>query len=95
MGTISDRIKHNQENHMDKIDALLTERGKTYGDAVLTHIRIAEVWSGILQHEVSPYEVALCMAGLKLVRANVNPDHIDSLDDALGYTRIAQSILGP
>lgn len=72
--------------------ALLEEKGKVYGDAVRTHARIAEVWSGILGAEVTGYQVALMMAGLKLVRAEVSPDHQDSFDDAHGYVEIANRI---
>ena len=92
MGAITDRIK---ENNMDKIDSLLKQRGEIYGDMVQTHVLIAQVWSGILGHEVSAGEVALCMAGLKLVRAANNPDHQDNFDDAHGYLKIAENIYGP
>ncbi len=75
---------------MDKIDALLNERHKTYGDPVLIHARIAEVWSGICGHDIDPRTVPLMMAGLKLVRAQSAPGHADSLDDTLGYVEIAR-----
>ena len=73
-------------------EELLEERGKIYGDATETHARIAEVWSGILNTEVNAIQVALCMAGMKLVRAAVSPDHTDSLEDAKGYATIAEGI---
>lgn len=77
----------------DKIDDLLEERGKQWGDATLTHVRIAQVWSGILDQEVSSHQVALCMAGLKLVRASISPDAQDSYDDGHGYLTIAERII--
>ena len=77
----------------DKTGELLQQRAAHWGDPVLTHARIAEVWSGILDHEVTPHQVALCMVGLKLVRAAINPDDADSLEDAAGYVRIGQLIL--
>jgi hypothetical protein len=78
----------------DATEALLAERGQQWGDAVTTHIRIAQIWSAILDTEVTAHQVALCMTGLKLVRASVNPDNPDSLDDAAGYVRIGQRIQG-
>ena len=39
-------------------------------------------------------QVALCMTGLKLVRASVNPDDPDSFDDGHGYLAIAEDIFG-
>ena len=79
----------------DPTGDLLEERAQKWGNPVNTHIAIAEVWSGILGHDVNAHEVALCMAGLKLVRASLNPDDPDSLDDAAGYIRIGQLVMKP
>ena len=78
----------------DNVGELLTQRGNQWGDAVGTHVRIAQVWSGILDHEVQPVQVALMMEGLKLVRASINPADLDSFHDAQGYSRIAELIAG-
>ena len=78
----------------DKVAALLEQRGSSWGNAAGTHSRIAQVWSGILDIEVTAGQVALCMAGLKLVRASVNPDDPDSFDDGHGYLAIAADIFG-
>ena len=78
----------------DNVGELLTQRGNQWGDAIGTHVRIAQVWSGILDHEVQPVQVALMMEGLKLVRASINPDDPDSFHDAQGYDRIAELIAG-
>ena len=74
---------------MEEIEAILEERGEIYGDAVTTHARIAEVWSGITGHTITALQVALMMAGLKLVRAENGPLHKDNYDDAHGYIKIA------
>lgn len=73
-------------------DEILQEREKQWGSAIGTHQRIAEVWSGILDHPVAAHEVALCMVGMKLVRAQINPYEQDSMVDARGYAAIAQEI---
>lgn len=78
----------------DKVAALLEQRGSSWGNAANTHSRIAQVWSGILDTEVTAGQVALCMTGLKLVRASVNPDDPDSFDDGHGYLAIAEDIYG-
>ena len=78
----------------DKIAALLEQRGSSWGNAASMHSRIAQVWSGILDTEVTAGQVALCMAGLELVRASVNPDDPDSFDDGHGYLTIAEDIYG-
>lgn len=71
---------------------ILVERRKQWGDPTITHQRIASVWSGILNQPITPAQVALCMAGLKLVRAAVNPTEPDSYDDGHGYLTIAQHL---
>lgn len=78
----------------DNVGELLTQRGNQWGDAIGTHVRIAQVWTGILDHKVEPVQVALMMEGLKLVRASINPDDPDSFHDAQGYDRIAELIAG-
>ena len=78
----------------DNVGDLLAQRGQQWGDAIDTHVRIAQVWSGILGHEVQPVQVALMMEGLKLVRASINPNDPDSFHDAQGYDRIAELIAG-
>lgn len=79
---------------MDSTTNILTEREKSWGTATGTHERIAKVWSGILDHEVTPGQVALCMNGLKLVRASINPADSDSFLDGHGYLTIAEEIYG-
>ena len=78
----------------DNVGELLTQRDNQWGDAIGTHVRIAQVWTGILDHKVEPVQVALMMEGLKLVRASINPDDPDSFHDAQGYDRIAELIAG-
>lgn len=85
MAFIDDLIKHDQEINMSK----------TNGISTLTLSRIAETWSEILQHEVSAYEAALCMAGVKLVEANVDPEDTGILDKAEVYIKLARSIFEP
>lgn len=86
--------EESEEPQIADAEDILTTRGRDWGDAFETHLRIAKVWSGILGKPVSVHEVALCMVGLKLVRNAINPGNEDSLVDADGYVRIAQQILG-
>lgn len=75
-------------------EALLKERGKSYGDPIVNHTRIAEAWSAILDHEVQAAEVALCMMALKLIRASTDPEKADNMDDVRGYAAIHDMIVG-
>ena len=78
---------------MRDVDDILKERGKVWGDAVITHWRIAKVWTGILGREVTAYEVALCLVGLKAVRASINPKNPDSSLDGKAYFAIFDKIM--
>jgi hypothetical protein len=69
-------------------------RSTVYGDPASTYPRIAQVWSGIIGHEVSAVQVALCMAGLKMVRAEQAPDYSDNSDDVNGYIEVLRQIVG-
>ena len=75
-------------------DTVLHKRQAEYNQATPEHMhtQIAQVWSGILDQEVTAQQVALCMTGLKLVRAGSSPSHWDSYVDAVGYLGIASMI---
>lgn len=69
------------------------DRQQAYGEPHVIHERIAHIWSSILGHHITPAQAALCMAGLKLARLSLNPEHEDSMTDLAGYARIYQRIL--
>ena len=77
-------------------NTVLNLRDQQYGNVTRhqQHERIAQDWSGILQHEVTGYQVALCMAGMKLIRAENAPAVTDSFVDICGYAAIAGEIAG-
>lgn len=69
------------------------EREIAYGSPLANHQRIAAIWSVILGVEVTPGQVALCMAGTKLARLAHTPMHRDSVVDLAGYARAYQRIM--
>lgn len=69
------------------------DRNKAYGDPYVNHKRIADIWAVILGHEVTPSQVALCMAGVKIARLAQTPDHMDSFIDGAAYMAIAGEII--
>ena len=60
-------------------------RGRSYGPIKQNHERIAALWSTLLQHPVTPVQVAMCMVGVKLARLMETPNHEDSAVDIAGY----------
>jgi hypothetical protein len=65
------------------------DRDKNYGTPYQNHLRIAKIWSVILEKEVTPAQVALCMVGVKIARLVETPDHLDSFVDGCAYISIA------
>lgn len=69
------------------------ERRSDYGAAHESFARIAIGWSEILEHSVTPTQVALCMTWLKIARFLKSNDR-DSLVDLCGYTGLAAQLEG-
>ena len=60
------------------------DRNRTAGDFVTNHENIARIWSVILGMEVEAYQVALCMAGVKMARTVASKD-LDHFIDGAAY----------
>ena len=60
------------------------DRGENYGHPFEDFSRTAQIWSAILEIDVSPEQVALCMVGLKISR-EVNRPKRDNIVDGAGY----------
>jgi hypothetical protein len=77
----------------ERIDALLKERGKMYGEAVDNFTAVGRGWGAILNIEdIPPYQVALMMDFLKTIRCAINPMHEDSWQDKAGYSELGKRI---
>lgn len=83
---------------MDERDDILSElvdrRRRVYGNPTETFARIAQMWSGLIDHKIEPYQVPLMMVAMKLVRTDVTPDYADNSDDISGYMDIFRQIIG-
>lgn len=66
-------------------------RAKDYGDAYINHKRIADIWSVILDKEVTVRQVILCMIAVKMARL-IHDTKNDSWVDICGYSAIAGEI---
>lgn len=60
------------------------QRRQDYGSPLVSHERIAKLWTDILDFPVTAEQVALCMIGLKIARYK-NGGTRDSLVDIAGY----------
>jgi hypothetical protein len=70
----------------------LEEREKEYIAPKVLFAEIAKRWSSVLDIEVLPSQVALCMLDLKIARLTFNLSHADSIRDIAGYAAILSEI---
>lgn len=84
----------NRKDILDQATILTVgDRNAQHGDPWPNHDNIARIWSVILGRHIQPYEVALCMAGLKLARLAGNADNMDSYIDGAAYLAIAGELV--
>lgn len=76
------------------VTEVIDGRVDVYGDPVEGMVRTAQIWSGILGHEVQPADVPLMLIGYKLMRAQRTPDYSDNSDDVEGYLDIFRKVVG-
>lgn len=65
--------------------AVTVDRAATHGDAERTFGLIAALWSPLIGVDLTPAEVCLMLAQLKIARAWGNPGHGDNWVDLAGY----------
>lgn len=61
------------------------DRLKEHGNFNDNHWRASILWSTILGVKISPREVALCLALMKISRSVANKDNMDNYIDAVAY----------
>ncbi len=70
---------------LDEAKQVIDARGDHYGSPLENFTRIAKLWSVVLDIEVQPHEVGLCMDLVKTARLCETPEHWDSYLDKCGY----------
>lgn len=73
-------------------DLVHGDRRTAYGPVEESFDHIAAVWSVVLKTTVTPHQVALCMAGLKLCR-EANSHKQDNLIDLAAYAYLADLVV--
>jgi len=73
---------------LQKAEELINgDRAEEYGDAKKNFEDIAKMWSVILEKEITPQQMALCMIMVKAARL-MKTDHEDSWVDIAGYAAL-------
>jgi len=70
---------------LDEAKLTVKDRGQQYGTPHDNFTRTAEIWSAMLDVEVTAQQVAMCLIGLKLARLSYDPDAEDGWIDVAGY----------
>ena len=73
------------------IEIISGDRHMDYGDKSINHANISELWSSYLGYKISPHDVAICMALVKIARLK-NRRTKDCYIDIAGYAAIAAEI---
>lgn len=75
---------------LKKVDRVLVERHGSYGSTISNFQKIAKRWSTILDINVEPFEVALCLIDLKIIRLSSGnfDSNEDSIIDIAGYAAL-------
>jgi hypothetical protein len=75
-------------------DAIRSDRGAVYGHPWTNHLRISKLWSAYLDIPITPDQVAVCMALLKISRLAETPGHRgrDGYVDGCAYLALAAEL---
>ena len=82
----------NDETLLTHAASVIAERRQVYGDPAKLFQSIAARWSLILGKVVTPEQVVLCMADLKIARLSHDPGHEDSIIDLAGYAALLREV---
>lgn len=75
-----------RKNILDEASSIVNgERASTYGGPEDSFSTVASLWSSWLEKKVSPSDVAIMLAMLKMARLKKTPKHKDSWVDLAGY----------
>jgi hypothetical protein len=70
---------------------LIHTRGSQYGHPYPQHDRISKLWSAYFGYPITPNQVALAMALVKISRSVESPENDDHYKDALAYIAISKT----
>lgn len=84
----------NAQEILDEARSIRGDRGAIYGHPYINHKRIAALWSAYLDFPITPDQVAICMALLKVSRLAETPGHRgkDGYVDGVAYLSLAAQL---
>ena len=79
---------------LKEADELRGQRGAVYGHPWVNHLRISKLWSAYLDFPITPDQVAICMALVKVSRIAETPGFRgrDGYTDAVAYLALGAQL---
>lgn len=68
------------------------DRRADYGEATRSFEALAGIWSQLTDHPITPVQVALCLAALKMWRCSTSPGSMDSWTDLAWYAALGWEV---
>ena len=65
------------------------DRQIDYGDKLINHVNISNLWSAYINFNISPHDVAVMMCLLKISRSTMGDFNLDDYVDGAAYMAIA------
>jgi hypothetical protein len=81
----------NARDYLNEARATIQDRGADYGHPTDNMSRTAALWSSYLEVPITDYQVAICMALVKIARSMETPK-TDTYIDLVAYTAIAAQL---
>jgi hypothetical protein len=78
----------NAGDYLSEARAVITDRGMDYGHPTDNMSRTASLWSAYLELPISDYQVAMCMALVKVARS-METGKVDNYIDGAAYFAIS------
>ena len=83
-----------REELLETAKDITLKRELAYGKPEQNLQNIADMWSAILDQNITPLTVARMMIAVKIARMSGKEDHLDSWVDVAGYAAIAAELMG-
>lgn len=82
----------NKSDLLEKVKKTLSNRGPYYGTPQDNYGRAATLWSVILDRDIKPAQVVMCMVAIKMAREAERHKH-DNIMDMIGYLTLYDELM--
>lgn len=84
----------NPHNFLSEAASIIGERGHDYGGIEDNFRKAADIANAVLGRALTPYDIAMVLACVKLARMRTSPDKRDNYLDCANYLAFAAELEG-